>query len=264
MRFTSHILTALCLAAAALIAGCAGGTTGDSSGPDTLRVGISTNYPPVAFRDGGEIAGIEADLARALAPTLDMRLEFVETPWESLIPALRSGRIDVIMSGMSVTEDRAAQVNFVTPYLRTGQMALIRSADAARLGSPANLYGTTGTVGFETGTTGEMFVRGTLKAATPEAFSAPDEGVAALREGRVDVFIHDAPTIWRVAGDKDEREIMGLFWPLTEEYLAWAVARNNDELLRRMNARLKVWKLTGELQAILNRWIRLRVEVQAP
>jgi polar amino acid transport system substrate-binding protein len=93
-------------------------------------------------------------------------------------------------------------------------------------------------------------------------FNSPDTGVAALRAGLITAFIHDAPTVWRVAGSPTERELMGLYQPLTEEYLAWAVRKDDSRLHDALNAQLSVLRANGDLQRVLDRWITVRVKVR--
>ena len=119
---------------------CAGpGGFEAETGSPPLRVGISPDQPPLAFRQDRDLAGIEVDFARELARALGRRVRFVELDWKALIPALERGDVDVVMSGLSITPERAERVLFATPYMRAGQLALIRSADLARFGSPAAL-----------------------------------------------------------------------------------------------------------------------------
>jgi len=101
----------------------------DNTLPSTLRIGTSASYPPLTFRQDGELQGVEVDLARAVGEDLKVKTDVVEMPWEELIAALNDNRIDVIMSGMSVTDERSTRVLFTDPYMKIGQMALIRSAD---------------------------------------------------------------------------------------------------------------------------------------
>ena len=268
--FLGRILAGVTMVLALLaVAGCA--TThqpAPASPPDAaidssvLRVGIATNFPPMAFREGGEITGMEADLARLVASDQGKTLRFVETDWNELIPGLLEGRFDVIMSGMSITPERAARVRFTEPYMKTGQMTLIRSADLARYLSPALILNTRARVGVEAGTTGEQLVRTRMRAATPVPFDHPEAAIEALRAGRIDLFIHDAPTIWRIANRPGETELLGLYWPLTEEYLAWAVRPTDLELAERLNATLEALRRSGRLQAIQDRWMPVRVNVR--
>ena len=104
---------------------------------DELRVGIAGNYPPLAFKQDGELAGIEVEFARQLGTELGLTIRLVELPFPDLIPALLANRIDVIMSGMSITPEREKLVSFTDSYLRVGQMRLMRRADADRLNSHA-------------------------------------------------------------------------------------------------------------------------------
>ena len=94
----------------------------------------------------------------------------------------------------------------------------------------------------------------------PEA--SVDTAVADLRSGKIDIFIHDAPTIWLIAGDIHEQQLMGLFWRLTDESLAWAVRPADRDLQRQLNAVIDKWKKKGVLRAIQNKWIRLQIDVQ--
>jgi len=230
-----------------------------SSGQE-LRVGIATNYPPFAFKQGGHLTGIEPQFAKNLGHALGAKIQIVETPWDELIPALRDHRIDVIMSGMSITEARKQQVSFTDPYLRVGQMGLIRKTDDQRIPRLDAKSVTGKRVGVVGDTTGDQYARANLSTATIKAFDSVDSGVAALRKGEIDVFVHDAPAIWRVTGgfDSPERQLIGRFKPLTEEYLAWAVRQDDEALRTQLNTVLGRWKANGQLNAVLDHWIRVR------
>lgn len=228
--------------------------------PGPLRVGITTDYPPMAFKEKGEIKGVEADFAHQLAKDLGVKVIVVELTWEELIPALTNSRIDVIMSGMSVTEERSKLVSFTQPYLRVGQMALIRKADYSRLRDYTTMTLPATRVGFQKRTTGEAFVLQKLGRAKHVGFDSPEAGIAALHRGEIDFFIHDAPTIWSATGRLEGRdpELMGRYRPLTEEYLAWAVRKQDNALREQLNAALLRWQKSGQLDAVLDRWITVR------
>jgi polar amino acid transport system substrate-binding protein len=186
-----------------------------------------------------------------------------QVPWAELIPALQSGKIDVIMSGMSVTEARAKQVAFVEPYLRTGQMVLIREQDAPRLGQPARLRDPGRRIAVVGGTTGEQYARVNLTQAEVIAFPGSDAAAAALTAGKVDYFIDDAPSIWRfgMASNAGGAGLVGLYTPLTEEYLAWAVRKDDGKLKAQLDAAVLKMKERGAVDAIVRRWIETQVEV---
>lgn len=225
-----------------------------------LRVGISTEYPPVAFKQKGKIEGIEADFARQLPKELGTEVTIVEVPWNDLIPALLDHRIDVIMAGMSITQERRKLVDFTDPYMQVGQMAVIRKDDISRLHDPAVIDAKTSRVGFQKDTTGELFARENLKNAQLVGFDSIDAGIAALRAKKIDYFIHDAPTIWRLTGGfgPENADLMGLYRPLTIEHLAWAVRKDDGSLRDSLNQVLENWGRDGFLESVLDKWLKVR------
>jgi ABC-type amino acid transport substrate-binding protein len=98
--------------------------------PTPMRVGVAPVFPPVIYKEGGKIVGIEADQAQALGAELGRLVKFVELKWEELIPALVDGEIDIIMSDMSVTPARELRIAFAKPYLGISQIPLVRREDA--------------------------------------------------------------------------------------------------------------------------------------
>jgi ABC-type amino acid transport substrate-binding protein len=224
-----------------------------------FRVGIAPNYPPLAFKFRDQLVGMEVDFAQRLGKELTKRITFVETPWSELIPALVARKIDIIMSGMSITEERAKLVSFTEPYMQIGQMALVRAKDQAHFSNLESFFDTTSRVGFASNTTGELVAKAIFSKATLVPQPTVEDGVAALRQGVIDVFIHDAPTVWRIGGNPGERELMGLYWPLSEESLAWAVRKSDVPLQDALSRKVKEWKRTGRLQEIMSHWIVLRI-----
>ena len=122
----------VCVVSLCVVMGCA--ATGnetitaqpDIPKADVLLVGVTPDAPPLIYTQGDRVVGLEAELARALAKTMGKSVRFVKLEWSDLIPALLENRIDIIMSGMSMTEMRLVRIAFSTPYLRAGQMALVR------------------------------------------------------------------------------------------------------------------------------------------
>lgn len=256
MPFRSSML--VCLAGLVLLA-CAG--PGGSRGR-ALHVGVAPDYPPVVFEQDGEIVGIEADLAHGLGDRLGRRIVFERFAERELLEALERGEVDVVMSGLSITPERAERVRFTLPYMQAGQLALIRSADLARFGRIHTLRRSGARVGYVQGTTGERFVATELARATSFGFDDVDSGVRSLRAGRIDFFVHDAPTIWRIAGDPQQRDLHGLYQLLTQEELAWAVRRDDAELKALLDTTLEQWQREGGIESIIDRWIPVRVTIR--
>jgi len=229
---------------------------------DTLRVGMSADYPPLVFQRDGNIIGIEADNARAVGEIIGRRIAFTNMPFEKLIPALLAGEIDVIMSGFSVTAERSRQVLFTDAYMTVGQMAILHKDKIARFAQPWAIYQPGVRVGVEPGTTGAAFAERELKEAEISFYEDSAAAFAALRADRIDLYVHDAPTSWQLATSRDNSDLISLYSPMTEEMLAWAVRPADSALAGELNRALSIMKANGTLQYILNRWIPVRVEVR--
>ena len=236
----------------------------DNTLPSTLRIGTSASYPPLTFKQDGQLQGVEVDLARAIGEDLKVETRVLEMPLEELIAALADNRIDVIMSGLSVTDERSKRVLFTDSYMKIGQMALIRSADMVRWSQPRALFAKGARVGVKTGTTGEDFAREELPQAVVTGFTSIDEGTDALAANRIDIFIHDAPTIWHLSANTATQKagLMGLYRPLTDEHLAWAVRLQDKRLAQALNQSLATLKSDGTLGQILGKWIPVQVKVR--
>lgn len=226
-----------------------------------LKVGVSADYPPMAFLEQGRIVGIEADNAKAIGGIVGKELTLVNMPFNNLIPALLSGEIDVIMSAMSVTPERSKQVLFTDAFMEVGQMAIIRTEKAGQFAQPRAVYGEGVRVGVEPGTTGAQFAQSDLTDAQVKTYTDSSAAFAALRSNEIDVYIHDAPTSWELARSTQFNDLISLYKPLTHEQLAWAVRPDDERLAAMLNDALKTMKRNGSLRYILNRWIPVTVEV---
>jgi|TARA_R110002072_G_scaffold7414_3_gene40086 ABC-type amino acid transport substrate-binding protein len=227
-----------------------------------LKVGISTDYPPLAYKQEGRIVGIEADNATAVGAILGRKMTMVEMPFEKLIPALQAGEIDVIMSGMSVTSARGEQVIFTDSYMEIGQMAIMLMDNATQFSQPWSIYRKGVRVGVEPGTTGAQFAKIELEEAKISYFSTPSAAFEGLRNDDIDLYVHDAPTSWQLATSQDNEDLLSLYAPLTNEQLAWAVRKDDEHLAQALSAALLTMKGNGSLRYILNRWIPVTVEVR--
>ncbi|MFO1348544.1 MAG: ABC transporter substrate-binding protein [Pseudomonadales bacterium] len=230
---------------------------------DTLRIGLSPHYAPLAFKQDGQLTGIEVAAGAAIAQQLGRQPEFVELEFNQLIPALQAGKIDIIMSGMSITPERSKLVDFSSSYLSAGQMAIIRYNDAGRFAYKGMLFRPNTRVAVVKGTTGDNFASNNLRDAVVSRCDSINEALAKLKSGSVDFVIHDAATSWSLATDTSRQEFMSLNNELTEENLGWAVNKGNNVLLQAVNQQLAIMQRNGMLRAIINKWIPVTVEVDA-
>jgi ABC-type amino acid transport substrate-binding protein len=221
-------------------------------------VGVTPHYPPIMFKQGGEFAGVEADLARMLALELGKPIKFVELRWDKQIPALLARETDIIMSGMSITKARGIRVNFSDHYLKSGLVAMMRIEDARKYDSVEKVMQRYSNIGVVAGTTSDVFVRKNFpNALNVIALEEADDAPAALDRRSIDIFIHDAPSImWLVS--ENEADLTALRVPLNEEKLAWGVRRDDEKLLMKVNTILSKWKKDGTLNRTLLRWLPSR------
>jgi len=221
---------------------------------DPLRVGVTPNYPPVIFKIDGSLSGAEVDLAQLLGESLRRPVSFVELAWDEQIPALLAGKIDIIMSGMSITEARKVRINFAEPYMKAGLATALRAEDASLYDSQRKMQEALVTVGAMVNTTGDAFVQRNFPDAIRISFRTMNDAAYALKNRRIDLFIHDAPAIaWLVS--ENEAELKG-FWQLWNvEYLGWGLRRGDQDLLASVNSILTKWKNDGTLDKVLNQWV---------
>ncbi len=227
-----------------------------------LKVGLSPDYPPLQYKQDGRIVGVEPDNAQAVAKILGRELALFEYSFDELIPALEQGRVDVIMSGFSVTAERSQRVLFADPYMEVGQMAILHKNRIGSFAQPWAIYREGVRVGVEPGTTGASFAERELTDAVISFYADPTEAFGGLREDEIDLYIHDAPTAWQLANSMDTDDLISTYKPLTTEYLAWAVRKGDDQLAADLNRALREMRDSGTLQYIINRWIPVQIEVQ--
>jgi ABC-type amino acid transport substrate-binding protein len=227
----------------------------------SLRIGIAPDTAPLAFVEDGVVRGMEVDLALALARELDVEPQLLRLPARRLVTALRGGRIDLIFTTLPTDELDALGLSVGPPLLRTGQMALLRHEDLPRYSRQFDLLSTDQRVGYERGSLGARFVQHRMPKAERVPLTDAATGINALRDGDIDLFVGDAPTIWSVASDPDETALAGLFRPLTDGRLAWAMRDEDSALIRDIRRTVNRWRSDGTLQTVVNRWLPIQIQV---
>ena len=227
-----------------------------SNGSVPLRVGISTNMPPLAYKTGGKLQGLEIDFANQLGQYLNRKVKFVELAWDKQIPSLEAGKIDIIMSGMTITPKRAYRVSFAKPYMRSGQMLLVRMEQAKRYASGIySLMGNKPKIGTIENTTGDQFITKTINRADITRFKTSEKAVQALIKEEIDVFVHDAPVICHFAAVNENSRLTPILQLSNEEQLGWAVNKMDLKLLKEVNGFMATASGNGTLQNTLKRWL---------
>jgi polar amino acid transport system substrate-binding protein len=218
--------------------------------PEPLRVGIAPSSPPFQFKEKNKVVGLEADFAEKLGLELGRKIEFVEMNFDKLLPSLMNNEIDIIMAGMSVTRIRDLQVAFSNPYMAIGQMPLVRLEDKNKFVMPFDVVMTDKKVGAKEHTTSEYLVAQEFPKAKKTFFKNHAQAVSALKSGKIDLLILDSPyVLW--LSIQNEGKLTPVPLLLTEENLAWAVRKKDEEFLITVNRILEKWKKSGELNAMI-------------
>lgn len=235
---------------AAVLAGtmiCASGASVMAEG-DVLVMATNAEFPPYEYHEGDEIVGIDAEVAALIAEELGMTLEIEDMAFDSVLAAVQSGKADIAMAGITVTEERKMSVNFTDPYTTATQMIIV--AEDSDITSPDDLAGKT--IGVQLGTTGDIYVED-VEDATIERYNKGFEAVQALLQGKVDAVVIDGEPA-KVFVEQNEG-IKLVDEAFTEEEYAIAIAKDNEELLEKVNTALNTLKENGKFDEVVAKYI---------
>ncbi len=217
----------------------------------TYIVGTEAQFPPFEIVDSkGNVIGFDVDLMNAIAEDQGFKVEYLDQDFAGLIPALQTGNVDIIASGMTITDEREEEVDFSEPYINAG-LALAVLTDNEDIQSVDDLTGKT--VSVQTGSTGFLKAEELLKAgiiAEIKDFPHVNEAIEELKIGGADVMINDLPvTNAFIAAQPGVIKIVGE--PLNSEDYGFAVRTGNTELLTKINAGLENVKASGKYDELL-------------
>ncbi|MFL2936868.1 MAG: substrate-binding periplasmic protein [Myxococcota bacterium] len=220
-------------------------------------MGLSLQHPPMAFTENNRLEGIEPDLARLAARSLDRRIQFVVLKPEELIPALKRRDLDVIVDGLALTESTDEGLLMTHPYFQSGQRLAVLDRDYEYQDRSAPLLLLNSRVGYIRKSAGEKYVKEHLTPHQTKTYSfhSTDEAARSLRSGRIDFLIDEGPKIWWLTQKSGESEIIVLPKTLTRVDLSWAVAPGNSGLQSELNTLIDQWRTTNELGRIIEKWV---------
>ena len=216
-----------------------------------LVMATNAEFPPYEFHEGDAIVGIDAEIAKAIADELGMELEIEDIAFDSIIPEIVSGKADMGLAGMTVTEDRKQSVDFSDTYAKASQKIIV--TEDSEIAAPDDLKGVI--VGVQLGTTGDIYVSD-LEAdgTTVERYNKGFEAVQALSQGKVDAVVIDGEPAKTFVAQTEGLKILDESF--TDEEYAIAVKKGNTELLDKVNGALKTLKDNGTLDEIVAKYIK--------
>jgi len=242
-RFLSIIL-AICLFAC-LFAGCAT----EVEQKEALTMATNATFPPYEFYENDKIVGIDAEIAEAIAAKLDMTLEIQDTEFGSIIAGVQTGKYDIGMAGMTVTEERKASDNFTTSYA-TGIQSIIvpEGSDIKTLDDLKDKK-----IGVQQDTTGHIYAADEFGDDFVTPYNKGTDAVAALVSGKVDcVIIDNQPAKSYV---KANEGLVVLDTDYAVEDYAICISKDNTELLEKVNKALEELIADGTVKSIIDKYI---------
>ncbi len=227
------------------------GGCGDAEMPKLIMVTNAT-FPPYEYIKNGQIDGIDPFIVRTIADRLGYELEIQDMSFDAVIAAVQSGKADIAASGITVTAERKKQVHFTLPYVVANQVIIV--PETSDIKSARDLR--TKKIGVQHGTTGDLYVTQNIKQ--PERYSHGPLAIAALLAGKIDAVVVDSEPAEVYISQRQNLKILPE--PLTGEEYAFAISKENPELLKNFNFELKKMRDSGELAEIIERFKKVHTE----
>jgi polar amino acid transport system substrate-binding protein len=239
-----------------------------------LKIGVSATREPFSFVDkNGRVTGHDGELARIIGAKLQRPIEFSNMKFMALIPALQSGKVDLIVTGMTATAERRKFVDFTQPYYANAQVMLVRKSATAKSASstPPLSSANKGSeiskledidgkrIGVLGGSAGDLAARKHFPNATFHVFTASADAALAIKARKADAFVYDKSVLLNLAGKNPELVILDE--PVDKLEIAAAIRKNNTALLSEINRALSELKKEGTLQQLRAKWIDSKYRV---
>ncbi|MCV7285293.1 ABC transporter permease subunit [Mycolicibacterium wolinskyi] len=255
MRFLRRCLPAVLLLTMFVLSACGSqaATTEDPlKSAGVLRVGTEGVYAPFSYHDAatGQLTGYDVDVARAVADKIGVRVEFVETPWDSIFAALEANRFDVVANQVTITPERQAKYDLSQPYT-VGEGVIVTRADDNSISSLDDLKGK---VAAENATSNWSEIARNAGARV-EAVEGFTQAITLLNQGRVDVVVNDSIAVYAYLAETNDQsvKIAGKVGEKSEQGFA---ARKDSGLLPELNRALDELRADGTLADISQRYLK--------
>ena len=218
--------------------------------PGVLTMGTNAAFPPYEYKEGDEIVGIDAEIAKALADKLGLEIHIVDMDFSSLITSIQSGKIDISLAGMTVTEERKQNVDFTDSYATGVQSIIVK--EGSDIQSVDDLEGKL--IGVQEGTTGHLYCSDDYGEENVIAYTNGATAVQALMQGKVDCVVIDQQPAKAFVEANEGLQVLDTAYT-TEDYAA-AVSKDNPALTAALNKALQELKDDGTIQGILDKYIK--------
>lgn len=222
----------------------------------TLVVGMELKFWPFEYvNEQGKPVGFDVDIARTLAERLGVKLEIKDMEWTGLIPALSAGKIDLIISGITGTLERAKSITFTSPYFTTGLCALLSAKKAASVTSVDQLDAPGRVLAVKTGTTADLVATKRFPKATINRYKDETACVQEVASGRADAFFYDQISIAKHHKQNPDTT-RAILTPFTYEPFCIALQKGDFDWWQWLEMYLATIKADGTLQTLRAKYFK--------
>jgi polar amino acid transport system substrate-binding protein len=232
---------------------CAGnGRAAEAAKP--LIVGMELAYPPFEMTDrNGKPAGVSVDLATDLAKSLGRPLVIQNMAFDGLIPALKTGKVDLAISSLTATAERAKSIDFSDPYVSTGLCLLLKKDSPAKGIDDLDRAGVK--IAVKKGTTGHLYASRSLKAAQILVLDKESAAVLEVVQGKADAFIYDQMSVYQ-NWQRNQATTRAVLEPFQVESWAVGIRKGDDELRNQVNAFIGEYRKSGGFERLGDRYLK--------
>jgi polar amino acid transport system substrate-binding protein len=220
-------------------------------------VGTAASMPPLNMTTkDGRIIGMEVDLASMIAGGMEVKLTWKQMPFDELIPALLSGKVDMVLSNMTMTPSRNLKIAFAGPYFQSGKSILVKEENVASLDSIEKLNNPANVLVALKGSTSQVFVENILPKAKLEL--APDYGQAVdmVKNGKAKAMVADWPICQVSVLRYPEAKLTSLDKPISYEPIGVALPLGDPLLVNLVENTLRSLDRMGRIEALLDKWFK--------
>lgn len=210
-----------------------------------LLVGLDPGFIPFEMKKpNGDWIGFDIEMMTAFAKELGVSVKFMDTKWDGIIPALIAKKFDLIVSGMTITEERSKVILFSDSYYKAGLNVLLTQKAALKIKKVSDLNTPEFSVAVKVGTTGDFYVGKTLPKANVKKLDSESDCANSVALGKIDAFIYDKPYV-QLFASRNSAKVTSLKETITDEDLGVAARKADKDLILAFNAFLKKWRESG-------------------
>lgn len=222
----------------------------DEENKPVLKMGTNAEFPPYEYYENDKIVGIDAEIAKAIADKLGMKLEIVDMKFDSILTSVQSGGVDMGVAGLTITDERLESVNFSVSYATGVQVVIVK--EGSGITSLDDLAGKK--IGVQLATTGDIYASDEFGDENVVKYNKGADAVQALVGGGIDAVIIDNEPAKSFVSNNDGLVILETEYAV-EEY-AIAVDKSNTELLKKINKAIEELIEDGTIDAIMDKYIK--------